>query len=79
MTKSLEFVEVLRGIADRTGHPVGEVAIAWALRHRAVTGAIVGARDADQVDGFIGAMDFRLGEDDLGAIKSALPDSMTII
>jgi aryl-alcohol dehydrogenase-like predicted oxidoreductase len=79
LTKSLEFVEVLRGIADRTGHAVCEVAIAWTLRHRAVTGAIVGARDADQVDGFIGAMDFRLDEDDLGAIESALPDSMTII
>ncbi len=55
------------------------MAIAWTLRHRAVTGAIVGARDADQVDGFIGALDFRLDEDDLGTIEFALPDSMTII
>ncbi len=38
----------------------GACAIAWTLRRPAVTGAIVGARNAEQVDGFIGAMDFRL-------------------
>ena len=79
LTKSLEFVEVLRGVADRRGRSVAETAIAWTLRHPAVTGAIVGARDADQVDGFIGAMDFRLDEDDLARIEPALPESMTII
>ena len=79
LTKSLEFVEVLRGVADRRGRSVAEAAIAWTLRHPAVTGAIVGARDADQVDGFIGAMDFRLDEDDLARIEPALPESMTII
>jgi aryl-alcohol dehydrogenase-like predicted oxidoreductase len=79
LSKSLEFVEVLHGIADHHGRTVSEVAIAWTLRHQAVTGAIVGARDADQVDGFIGAMAFRLSEDDLSTIESALPESMTII
>jgi aryl-alcohol dehydrogenase-like predicted oxidoreductase len=79
LTKSLEFVEVLRGIADKHGRAVAEVAIAWVLRHPAVTGAIVGARNADQVDGFVGAMDFRLSDDDLAAIEPALPESMTII
>jgi aryl-alcohol dehydrogenase-like predicted oxidoreductase len=36
------------------------VAIAWTLRHHAVTAAIVGARSAAQVDRFIGAAEFRL-------------------
>jgi aryl-alcohol dehydrogenase-like predicted oxidoreductase len=79
LTQSLEFVEVLRGIADRNGRPVSEVAIAWTLRLPAVTGAIVGARDAGQVDGFIGAMDFRLGDDDLAEIEAALPESTTLM
>ncbi len=79
LTKSLEFVEVLRGVADRRGRSVAEAAIAWTLRHPAVTGAIVGARDADQVDGFIGAMDFRLDEDDLAEIDAALPESTTLM
>lgn len=79
LTQSLEFVEVLRGIADRHDRPVSEVAIAWTLRLPAVTGAIVGARDAGQVDGFIGALDFRLGDDDLAEIESALPESTTLM
>jgi aryl-alcohol dehydrogenase-like predicted oxidoreductase len=79
LTTCLEFVEVLRGIADRHGRSVGEVAIAWTLRHPAVTGAIVGARNADQVGGFVGAMDFRLDEDGLAEIEAALPESMTLL
>ena len=43
------------------------------------TWAIVGARDADQVDGFIGAMDFRLSDDDLADIDAALPESTTLM
>ena len=37
-----------------------EIAIAWTLRLSAVTGAIVGGRKASQVDGIVGAADFRL-------------------
>lgn len=60
LTKNLELVERLRRIGARHGRSPGEVAIAWTLRLPAVTGAIVGARSAEQVEGFIGAMDFRL-------------------
>ena len=42
-------------------------------------GAIVGARDAAQVDGFIGALDFRLGDEDLAEIEAALPESTTLM
>ncbi len=79
LTTCLEFVDVLRGIADRHGRAVGEVAIAWTLRHPAITGAIVGARSAGQVDGFIGAMDFRLSSGDIAEIEAALPPSMTLL
>jgi aryl-alcohol dehydrogenase-like predicted oxidoreductase len=57
---NLSLVEMLRKIGQRHGRLPGEVAIAWMLRLPAVTGAIVGAHSAEQVDGFIGAMDFRL-------------------
>ncbi|MCP4896745.1 MAG: aldo/keto reductase [bacterium] len=79
LTKSLQFTEVLRGVADRYGRSTSEVAIAWTLRHPAVTGAIVGARDAGQVDGFVDAMEFRLGDDDLAEIEAALPASITLL
>jgi len=79
LSRSLEFVETLRGIGDRHGRSPGEVAIAWTLRHSAVTGAIVGARNADQVDGFVGAMDFRLSEDEITRIGEELPESISLV
>jgi aryl-alcohol dehydrogenase-like predicted oxidoreductase len=73
LSKNLALVEVLRAIGTRHGRTPGEVAIAWTLRHPAVTGAIVGGRSAAQVDGVVGAMDFRLSEPELAEIERALP------
>ncbi len=50
LSHNLALVECLREIANRHNRFVGEVAIAWALRHPAVTGAIVGARNARQAE-----------------------------
>ena len=60
LTANLRLVEQLRSIGAPHGRSAAEVAVAWTLNHPAVTGAIVGARSAQQVDGVIGAMDFRL-------------------
>jgi aryl-alcohol dehydrogenase-like predicted oxidoreductase len=73
LSKNLALVEVLRTIGARHGRSPGEVAIGWTLRHPAVTGAIVGGRSAQQVDGVVGAMDFRLSEPELAEIEQALP------
>lgn len=54
--------------AARGGRSAGEVAIAWTLANPAVSGAIVGARSAEQVDGFRGALSFRLTRADLDRI-----------
>ena len=43
----------LASIGARHGRSPGEVAIAWTLRDPAVTGAIVGARNAKQVEGMM--------------------------
>jgi aryl-alcohol dehydrogenase-like predicted oxidoreductase len=75
----LELVEVLKEIGDAHGRSPAEVAVAWVLHHPAVTGAIVGARSADQVDGFVGAMDFRLSDDEFARIGEELPESITLI
>ena len=76
LSQALDLVELLREIGDAHGRSPGEVAIAWTLRHSAVTGAIVGARDGAQVDGFIGAMEFRLSDDEIARIGTALPESI---
>ncbi|MBD2776269.1 aldo/keto reductase [Iningainema sp. BLCCT55] len=72
LSRNLELVELLRQIGQRHGRSPGEVAIAWTLRHPAVTGAIVGGRSAAQVDGIIGAADFRLSEEELNEIETFL-------
>jgi aryl-alcohol dehydrogenase-like predicted oxidoreductase len=62
----------LRPIAERHGASVGEVAIAWVLAWKGVTGAIVGARSAAQVDGWIGAASVRLSDADLDEIAGVV-------
>jgi aryl-alcohol dehydrogenase-like predicted oxidoreductase len=68
LTRNLELATLLGEIGKRHGRTAGEVAIAWTLRHPAVTGAIVGMRSAKQVDGVIGAADFRLTADEIAEI-----------
>jgi aryl-alcohol dehydrogenase-like predicted oxidoreductase len=60
LSRNLLIAQCLRDIGQRHGLSAGEVAIAWVLRHAAVTGAIVGARNAKQVEGIVGAGEFRL-------------------
>lgn len=67
LSENLKTVERLRTVGARHGRTPGETAIAWTLHNPAVTGAIVGARSAKQVDGIIGAMDFRLTPEEVAA------------
>jgi aryl-alcohol dehydrogenase-like predicted oxidoreductase len=69
LTKNLELVERLRAVGNRYGRSPGEVAIAWALRLPAVTGAIVGARNAKQADGVMRAGELKVTAQDLAEIE----------
>jgi hypothetical protein len=51
LSRNLRLVEILRAIGERQNATPGEAAIAWTLRNPAVTGAIVGVRSAQQVNG----------------------------
>jgi aryl-alcohol dehydrogenase-like predicted oxidoreductase len=70
LSKNLALVERLRAVGARHGKSPGEVAIAWTLRHSGVTGAIVGARNAKQVDGIISAASFRPTPDEVKEIEA---------
>ncbi len=72
LSRNLELAELLRAIGRRHGRTPGEVAIAWTLRHPAVTAAIVGVRSPQQVDGVINAAWFRLSADEVQEIGSFL-------
>ena len=68
LTRNLALVELLRGIGARHGRTPGEVAIAWTLRREEVTAAITGLRAAKQLDGVIGAAEFRLSAGEIDEI-----------
>jgi aryl-alcohol dehydrogenase-like predicted oxidoreductase len=66
--RNLWLAELLKNIGRHHGLSAGEVAIAWTLRLSAVTGAIVGGRSPDQVDGIVGAANFRLSDEEIDGI-----------
>jgi aryl-alcohol dehydrogenase-like predicted oxidoreductase len=70
--RNLELRDALVPIAKKYGVSTGAIAVAWTLSHEGVTGAIVGARSPEQVDGWIGATDLRLTQEDLAEIRAAL-------
>jgi len=70
LSTRLELVERLRAVGNRHGNIPGAVAIAWTLRHPAVTAAIVGARKPEQVDGVVAAAAMRLAQSELNEIET---------
>jgi aryl-alcohol dehydrogenase-like predicted oxidoreductase len=69
LSANLALVEHLRAVGARHGKSPGETAIAWTLRKPAVTGAIVGGRNAKQVEGIIGGASFRLTPEEVAEIE----------
>ncbi|MCE0524023.1 MAG: aldo/keto reductase [Methylacidiphilales bacterium] len=69
LSQNLTLVERLRTVGKRHGRSAGEVAIAWTLRKPVVTGAIVGARNARQVDGIVGAAGLSLSAAEIAEIE----------
>lgn len=72
LSRNLQIVELLREIGQRHGRTPGEVAIAWTLNNPAVTGAIVGFRNVQQVAGIIGSAEFRLHRTEIQEIEKGL-------
>jgi len=76
LSRNLALVELLREIAKRHNRSVGEVAIAWTLHHPAVTGAIVGARNARQAEGVMRAGDLRLNDKEVNEIEEFFAENV---
>jgi aryl-alcohol dehydrogenase-like predicted oxidoreductase len=72
LQRNLALRDALEPIAKGRGVSVGALAVAWTLAWPGVTGAIVGARSPEQVDGWIGAADLRLDAAELDAIAAAI-------
>jgi aryl-alcohol dehydrogenase-like predicted oxidoreductase len=72
LSANLAVVDGLRVVAARRGCSVGELAVAWVLRRPGVTGAIVGARRPEQIEGTVGAAGLYLTETELAEIEELL-------
>jgi len=68
LARHLALADGLRPVANRHAVPVAAVAVAWTLAFRGVTGAIVGARRPDQIDGWLAAGSLALDDADLDEI-----------
>ena len=71
-SRAQQLVERLRRVGARYGRTPGEVAIAWTLRHPAITATIVGARRPEQLDELIGAATLRLTAKDIEELDAEL-------
>jgi aryl-alcohol dehydrogenase-like predicted oxidoreductase len=69
---NLELAATMKRIAERHGVPAAAVAVAWTLSWPGVSGAIVGARAPEQIDGWIGAATLTLTPDDLKEIAATI-------
>jgi aryl-alcohol dehydrogenase-like predicted oxidoreductase len=72
LDQNLALAAALGPIAKRHDTTVSAIAVAWTLAWPAVTGAIVGARRANQVDGWLPAASLELTEHDLDEVSSAI-------
>ena len=70
--RNLALRDGLRPIAERHGTTVAGVAIAWTLAWTGVSGAIVGARTPEQVDGWIDAGSIELTREDQDEIAELI-------
>ncbi len=77
LERNIALRDALRPIAARHATTVSAVAIAWVLSWPGVSGAIVGARSADQVDGWLPAAHVHLSDEDLDAVGAALERTKT--
>ena len=72
LSRNIALRDALRPIAKRHGVTVSAVAVAWTLTWPGVTGAIVGARSPEQVDGWIAAGSLDLDGHDVAEISEAI-------
>ncbi|MGE0794228.1 MAG: aldo/keto reductase [Acidimicrobiia bacterium] len=75
LAAALALADGLRPVAERHQVSVGAVAIAWTLAFPGVTGAIVGARGPEQIDGWLAAASLELDATDLTAAAEAITAS----
>ncbi|MGO9752110.1 MAG: aldo/keto reductase [Solirubrobacteraceae bacterium] len=76
--RKLDAVEQLAQVADESGTSLIELAIAFVLRHPAITAAIIGPRTMEHLDSQLSAAEVTLPDDVLDRIDQINPPGVTI-
>jgi len=75
LTRNLDLVARLERIATKLDTTLPVLVVAWAIATDGVTGAIVGARRPEQVDGWLPAGDLRLSDATMAEIEDVIAGS----
>ncbi len=75
--RKLEAADALAILAEKAGVSLVNMAVAWVIKHPAVTSAIIGPRTMEQLTSQLGGADLVLDEDTLDAIDEIVPPGVT--
>ncbi len=76
--RKLEAVYALTDLADQAGLSLIHLALAFVIRHPAITAAIVGPRTMEHLESQIGAVEAKLGDDLLNRIDEIVPPGLNL-
>ena len=76
--KKLRAAEALVALAQEAGLSPVHLALAFVLRHPAVTAALIGPRTIEQLEGQLGAAEVSLNDELLGRIDEIVPPGITL-
>ena len=76
--RKLEATEQLAQLAEDSGHTLIELAIAFVIRHPAVTAAIIGPRTMEQLESQLTAADVQLSDEVLDRIDDIVPPGTNV-
>jgi aryl-alcohol dehydrogenase-like predicted oxidoreductase len=76
--RKLDAAEALAQLADEAGITLIELALAFVLRHPAVTAAIIGPRTMEHLESQLGAADVQLTADVLDRIDEIVPPGVNV-
>lgn len=73
LERNLRLVDALREVAAQTGLTVAQLAFAWVLSRGDDVVPLIGTKRRDRLADALGALDARLGPDDLALLERAVP------
>ncbi|MGZ4251553.1 MAG: aldo/keto reductase [Solirubrobacteraceae bacterium] len=76
--RKLEAADALAKLADEAGISLIEMALAFVIRHPAVTAAIIGPRTMEQLESQLGAGDIELSDEVLDRIDEIVPPGVNL-